>query len=87
LVNQGARTWIAMVSIDLLEQSCCNFGIDKNIEDLRVIIWGKGPNGLLNLTNLSIQDFLLESWTTDTISVHHDQAWLSALVSISVCLE
>lgn len=76
-----------MVSIDLLEQSCCNFGIDKNIEDLRVIIWGEGPNGLLNLTNLSIQDFLLESWTTDTISVHHDQAWLSALVSISVCLE
>jgi hypothetical protein len=87
LVDQGARAGVAVVSVHLLEQSGRHVGVDEHVEDLRVVIWCEASDRVLDLTNLLLQALLLQRWATDTVSVHNDQAWLLALISLGVSHE
>ena len=72
LVDEGTWSWVAVMSIDLLKESGGNLGVDENIQDLWVVVWSKASNSLLNLADFLTQNFFLESWATDTISVDND---------------
>ena len=76
-----------MVTIDLLKESCGHLGVNEHIKDLRVVVWSELSHCLLDLLNFLAQNFFLEGWTTDSISVHDNKTWLLSLISLNVGLE
>lgn len=89
LVNHSTWRWVDYAPVNSLKKSCAYSLIDKDMENLRIIIRCKSFNSALEwaIGSFIFNDELFRGRTTDTVSVDHDQTWPFSSVYIYIFLK
>ncbi len=75
------------VSVRLLKQPVRNIFVNKNIEDLRVIVWLEVLEGINYVLKLESQALLLQGCPPNSVPIYHNLSWKISFVVLSVIFE